>query len=40
MRPDGTGLRQLTATRGLTTDPDGAIHVETLGPFTYPVGRP
>jgi len=25
MRPDGTALRQLTATRGVTRDPDGRI---------------
>jgi hypothetical protein len=35
MRPDGSGLRQLTATRGLTTDPDGTVHVEMPGPFAY-----
>jgi hypothetical protein len=35
MRPDGSGLRQLTATRGLTTDPDGTVHVELPGPFAY-----
>ena len=35
MRPDGTGLRQLTATRGMTTDPDGTIHVEMPGPYAY-----
>ncbi|HKA30146.1 MAG TPA: hypothetical protein VKH82_12260 [Candidatus Binatia bacterium] len=36
MRPDGTGLRQLTATRGMTTDSDGTVHVELPGPFAYP----
>ena len=36
MRPDGTGLRQLTRARGMTTDPDGTIHVELPGPFVYP----
>jgi hypothetical protein len=35
MRPDGSGLRQLTATRGMTTDPDGTIHVELPGPAAY-----
>ena len=38
MRPDGTGLRQLTSARGMTTDPDGTVHVELAGPFAYPVG--
>lgn len=36
MRPDGTGLRQLTNARGMTTDPDGTVHVELAGPFAYP----
>jgi hypothetical protein len=36
MRQDGTGLRQLTNARGMTTDPDGTIHVELPGPFAYP----
>jgi hypothetical protein len=35
MRPDGTGLRQLTSARGMTTDPDGTIHVELPGPTAY-----
>ena len=35
MRPDGSGLRQLTATRGMTTDPDGTVHAENPGPFAY-----
>ena len=35
MRPDGTGLRQLTSARGMTTDPDGTVHVELVGPFAY-----
>jgi hypothetical protein len=35
MRPDGSGLRQLTATRGLTIDPDGTVHAENPGPFAY-----
>jgi len=39
MRPDGSGLRQVTATRGLTTDADGTIHVEIPGPFAYSLGR-
>jgi hypothetical protein len=41
MRPDGTGLRQLTSARGMTTDPDGTVHVELAGPFAYSqAGRP
>ena len=40
MRPDGTGLRQLTNARGMTTDPDGTVHVEIAGPFAYPNSRP
>jgi hypothetical protein len=36
MRPDGTGLRQLTNARGMTTDPDGTVHVELPTPFAYP----
>jgi hypothetical protein len=36
MRPDGSGLRQLTNARGMTTDPDGTVHVEIAGPFAYP----
>jgi hypothetical protein len=35
MRPDGSGLRQLTATRGLTVDPDGTVRVEMPGPVAY-----
>src|SRR5262245_28031469 len=35
MRPDGSGLRQLTATPGLTVDPDGTVRVELPGPFAY-----
>jgi hypothetical protein len=35
MRPDGTGMRQLTRTQGRTIDPDGTIHVELPGPFAY-----
>ena len=36
MRPDGTGLRQLTATRGLTFDADGTLTVELPGPWAAP----
>jgi hypothetical protein len=35
MRPDGMGLRQLTTARGMTTDPDGTVHVELPGPAAY-----
>jgi hypothetical protein len=38
--PDGSGLRQLSATRGMTIDPDGTVHVEMPGPFAYSAGRP
>ena len=31
MRPDGSGLRQLTTARGTWTDPDGTVHVELPG---------
>lgn len=33
--PDGTGLRQLTTTRGLVTEPTGAVSVELPGPVAY-----
>jgi hypothetical protein len=39
MRPDGTGLRELTATRGMTTDPDGTVHVELPGPVVYSISQ-
>jgi hypothetical protein len=39
MRLDGTGLRQLTNARGMTTDPDGTVHVEMPGPIAYSLGR-
>ena len=35
MRPDGTGLRQLTSARGMETSPDGSVHVEMIGPVGY-----
>lgn len=35
MRPDGTGLRQLTATRGMITESDGSVSVELPGPVAY-----
>ena len=39
MRPDGTGLRQLTNARGMTTDPDGTVHVELPGPEVYSISQ-
>jgi len=36
MRPDGSGLRQLTATRGRVIEPDGAVSFQTVGPIAYP----
>jgi len=33
MRPDGTGLRQLTTLRGVITAADGSVDVELPGPF-------
>ena len=39
MRPDGLGLRQLTEAAGLTTDPDGSVHVELPGPVAYSFER-
>jgi hypothetical protein len=35
IRPDGSGLRQLTAARGCVVDADGAVTVELAGPFGY-----
>ena len=35
MRPDGSGLRQLTEASGVTMNPDGSIRVELPGPFAY-----
>jgi hypothetical protein len=35
MRPDGTRLRQLTATRGRVLEDDGAVSVELPGPLAY-----
>src|SRR5262249_37227210 len=35
VRPDGTGLRQLTTTSGYRTFPDGSIEVENPGPTAY-----
>lgn len=35
IRPDGSGFRQLTNYRGMTTDADGAVSVELPGPVAY-----
>jgi len=35
IRPDGSGLRQLTDAAGFTVNPDGSIRVEIPGPFAY-----
>jgi len=35
MRPDGSGLRQLTAARGLVAAADGSIDAELPGPWSY-----
>src|SRR5262245_58768654 len=37
MRPDGSGLRQLTDAGGFTENPDGSIEVQLPGPFAYSV---
>jgi hypothetical protein len=36
MRPDGSGLRQLTTLRGVVTAADGSVDVELPGPIAYP----
>jgi len=35
VRPDGSGLRQLTNLRGTFTDAEGAFHAELPGPWAY-----
>jgi hypothetical protein len=35
MRPDGSGLRQLTAARGFAVAADGTVTAELPGPFAY-----
>ena len=35
MRPDGTGLRQLSATRGMVREAGGVVSVELPGPVAY-----
>ena len=37
--PDGTNLRQITDTRGFTTQADGTVHVENTGPFASTAER-
>jgi hypothetical protein len=40
MRPDGSGLRALTDSRGLVVEPDGSVTVELPGPFDYAPAGP
>jgi hypothetical protein len=40
MRPDGTGLRQLTSMRGMQELPDGKVLVELVGPASYSAPAP
>jgi hypothetical protein len=35
LRPDGSGLRLLTDTRGFETHADGSVTVEMTGPTSY-----
>jgi hypothetical protein len=39
MRPNGSGLRQLTHIRGMVTHVDGSIEVELPGPWAYSASR-
>jgi hypothetical protein len=39
MRPDGTGVRALTDTRGFVTEADGTLTVELAGPWASTVRR-
>ena len=39
MHPDGSGLRQLTALRGVVTAADGSVDVELPGPIGYSAFR-
>jgi hypothetical protein len=42
LRPDGTGLRQLTRTlgaSGIREPDDGIVHVELPGPYAYSTPR-
>lgn len=40
IRPDGSGLRQLTNARGAVTEPDGTFVAELVGPYAYSSRRP
>ena len=40
MRADGTGLRQITRTRGRALEPDGSVSVEAPGPIGYAAEHP
>ena len=40
MRADGSGLRQLTRTRGMVLEPDGGVLVEAPGPIGYAAEHP
>jgi hypothetical protein len=35
MRPDGSGLRQITHARGVVIDTPDVVEVELPGPFAY-----
>ena len=39
IRPDGSGLRQLTDTEGFVTNGDGTFSIELPGPFEYSTTR-
>ncbi len=39
MRPDGSGIRQLTNARGKTVEADGTVRVEAPGSFDLSLGR-
>jgi hypothetical protein len=39
MRPDGSGLRQLTTARGRTLEPDGTVSVQYVGHWSYSAAK-
>jgi hypothetical protein len=39
LRPDGSGIRQLTDSGGLVTEPDGTVMVQLPAPFAYSAVR-
>ncbi len=39
MRPDGSGLRQLTHIRGIVRSPSGTVETELAGPASYSGGQ-